>query len=135
MARLGECKRIRDLGFDFLFDVGANSRGKLGRDAMNRIGSDPRFALGLISISQLIIMPRADMFAPAIGAHFEEPRPLTATDILNHSVRAVQQTEYIRPIEFVRRQAKRFSAAANIRSALPAILLRMDRITVILTDK
>src|SRR6266540_561320 len=73
-AGLRNGEGVGDLLPHLALDPGALSRVQLRRETRHRVGGDPGRGLVLATEAEVIVETGADVFAPAVGHHFEERR-------------------------------------------------------------
>src|SRR2546421_2213909 len=134
-AALGERERGGDLGLHLAFDRGPLGGREFGGEPADRVSFDPRPALGRGPVAELEVLAGADVLAPAVGRHLEEPRPAAGADRRDHLGGAAEEPGDVVAVEPLGRQPERLGLRANVRPALPPRLVGVDRVPVVLADE
>src|SRR6185437_12906351 len=125
-ACLGERECLSDFRIGFSFDGGANAGRKFGGETEHGVGGKPRFHLAFFPEAEMVIGAGADVFAPAIGVHFEKPGAFAGAKFADYFGGAAGEADDIASVETFGRQSKCFGPSADVRLPLTARLRSMD---------
>src|SRR5262245_47666904 len=134
-ARLREGERLRDLLLDLRLDAGPLSYPQPGTYAENGVRLAPGRRLGLVAVAEVVILPRPDVLAEAVGHHLEEVRPPAGADGGDHLAGAGHQRRQVVAVQPLGRHPEGPRLAADIERALAAALVRVDGVAVVFADK